>query len=92
MATSNVVNDQIVRPNTPGMPDPNQEIDNPLGTNVTDKKDGSQYTLGYSYNSTLFSFSAQRASRTVGYQDLTSYTSNTRLSRQSDQATFSASP
>ncbi|MGQ6549187.1 fimbria/pilus outer membrane usher protein [Serratia sp. IR-2025] len=92
VATSDVVNDQIVRPNTPGMPHPNQNIDNPLGTKVTDKKDGSQYTLGYSYNSTLFSFSAQRASRTVGYQDLTSYTSNTRLSRQSDQATFSASP
>lgn len=51
---------------------------------------GNQYTLGYSYYSNLFSLSALRSSRTEGYQDLTSYTSNTRLSRQSDQATFSA--
>ena len=76
----------------PGIPNSSGEIDNPLGENITDKKDGSQYTLGYSYYSTVFSLSALRSKRTVGYQDLTSYTSDTRLSRQADQVTFSTSP
>ncbi|MGV8924266.1 MAG: fimbria/pilus outer membrane usher protein [Ewingella sp.] len=58
----------------------------------TKEKNGNQYTVGYSYYSTRFSISALRSSRTPGYQDLTSYTSSTRLSRQADQITFSTSP
>ena len=68
------------------------KADRARGENVTDKKDGSQYTLGYSYYSTVFSLSALRSKRTAGYQDITSYTSDTRLSRQADQVTFSTSP
>lgn len=74
--------------NQPGIADPGD----PPGTRVTDKKDGGQYTVGYSYYSNVFSLSALRSKRTVGYQDLTSYTSDTRLSRQADQVTFSTSP
>ncbi|MFZ4833063.1 fimbria/pilus outer membrane usher protein [Rouxiella sp. Mn2063] len=61
-------------------------------SNTSDKKNGTQYTLGYSYYGQWFGLSALRSSRTPGYQDLTSYTSNTSLSRQSDQVTFSTSP
>src|SRR5471030_749556 len=58
----------------------------------TDQKSGNQYTVGYSYYSTRFSLSALRSTRSPGFQDLTSYTSDTRLSRQADQVTFSTSP
>lgn len=58
----------------------------------TTDRNGNQYTIGYSYYSTRFSLSALRSSRTPGYQDLTSYTSDTRLSRRADQVTFSTSP
>ncbi len=61
-------------------------------TSTTDNKNGTQYTLGYSYYGQYFSVSALRSSRSPGYQDLTSYTSNTSLSRQADQVTFSTSP
>ncbi|MBU9819554.1 fimbrial biogenesis outer membrane usher protein [Rahnella sp. BCC 1045] len=91
---SNIPDNQSTYPNgaNPGIPNASGEISNPLGVSATDKKDGSQYTLGYSYYSNIFSLSALRSKRTVGYQDITSYTSNTRLSRQADQVTFSTSP
>lgn len=76
-----------------GIPNNSGEITNPKDpTSVTDDKSGNQYTVGYSYYSTLFSLSALRSSRTPGYQDLTSYTSDTSLSRRADQVTFSTSP
>ncbi|BEN39589.1 fimbrial biogenesis outer membrane usher protein [Serratia nevei] len=64
-----------------------------LGNNQSiDTGSGNQYTLGYSYYSNLFSISAQHAQRSHQYQDLTSYTSNGQLSKQSDQVTFSTAP
>ncbi|WP_238483226.1 fimbria/pilus outer membrane usher protein [Rahnella perminowiae] len=77
---------------TAGMPDAGGKMLPPPDESVTDKEDGNQFTLGYSYYSTVFSLSALRSKRTAGYQDITSYTSDTRLSRQSDQVTFSTSP
>src|SRR5471030_1066 len=76
-----------------GVPYDNGQIVNPntLSSDTNDKN-GNQYTVGYSYYSTRFSLSALRSSRSPGYQDLTSYTSNTRLSRKADQVTFSTSP
>src|SRR5471032_179859 len=76
-----------------GVPYDNGQITNPntLSSDTNDKN-GNQYTVGYSYYSTRFSLSALRSSRSPGYQDLTSYTSNTRLSRKADQVTFSTSP
>ncbi len=82
-------------PNNPtnGLPDNNNQNGiQPDTDSDTKDKNGSQYTVGYSYYSTRFSLSALRSSRTPGYQDLTSYTSDTRLSRRADQVTFSTSP
>lgn len=63
------------------------------GYSIEDKRtNGSQYVVGYSYYSTRYSVAVQRSSRTDGYQDITSYSNNSRLSRRADQATFSASP
>src|SRR5471032_1557208 len=76
-----------------GVPYDNGQIVNPntLSSDTNDKN-GNQYTVGYSYYSTRFSLSALRSSRSPGYQDLTSYTNNTRLSRKADQVTFGTSP
>src|SRR5471030_3186928 len=82
-------------PNNPtnGLPDNNNQNGNQSDHDSDTKdKNGSQYTVGYSYYSNRFSLSALRSSRTPGYQDLTSYTSDTRLSRRADQVTFSTSP
>lgn len=72
----------------------NSTIDNlGGGYSIEDQRTrGSQYVIGYSYYSTRYSLAVQRASRTDGYQDLTSYSSDSRLSHRADQATFSASP
>ena len=53
---------------------------------------GSQYTVGYSYYSTLFSLNAQHAARSRSYQDLSVHSAGGRLSKQSDQVTFSTTP
>lgn len=75
------------------VPNNSGQISNPKSNDSnTQEKNGNQYTIGYSYYSTVFSLSALRSSRTPGYQDLTSYSSETRLSRKADQVTFSTSP
>ena len=79
--------------NLSGVPNNNGMISaSPNADGDTDQKSGNQYTVGYSYYSTRFSLSALRSTRSPGFQDLTSYTSATRLSRQADQVTFSTSP
>lgn len=88
-------NNSNVNPNfnANGIPDNSGQISaSPNSDGDTDKKSGNQYTVGYSYYSNRFSLSALRSSRSPGFQDLTSYTSDTRLSRQADQVTFSTSP
>ncbi|RWR02338.1 fimbrial assembly protein [[Pantoea] beijingensis] len=59
---------------------------------ASDEKSGNQYTVGYSWYARRFNLAVLRSSRTAGYQDLSSYTSDTRLSRQADQATLSTTP
>ncbi|MFO6299456.1 fimbria/pilus outer membrane usher protein [Rahnella selenatireducens] len=79
--------------NVNGTPNNNGMISSsPNSDGDTHEKSGNQYTVGYSYYSNRFSLSALRSSRSPGFQDLTSYTGDTRLSRQADQVTFSTSP
>src|SRR5476649_3057219 len=86
-------NNVFANNSTQGIPDTMGQNSTQSATDSDTKaKNGTQYTVGYSYYSTRFSLSALRSSRTPGYQDLTSYTSDTRLSRQADQVTFSTSP
>jgi len=86
-------NNVFANNSTQGIPDTMGQNSTQSATDSDTKaKNGNQYTVGYSYYSTRFSLSALRSSRTPGYQDLTSYTSDTRLSRQADQVTFSTSP
>ncbi|TPG61441.1 fimbrial biogenesis outer membrane usher protein [Ewingella americana] len=86
-------NNVFANNSTQGIPDTMGQNSTQSATGSDTKaKNGNQYTVGYSYYSTRFSLSALRSSRTPGYQDLTSYTSDTRLSRQADQVTFSTSP
>src|SRR5471030_1805457 len=86
-------NNVFANNSTQGIPDTMGQNSTQSATDSETKaKNGNQYTVGYSYYSTRFSLSALRSSRTPGYQDLTSYTSDTRLSRQADQVTFSTSP
>ncbi len=86
-------NNVFANNSTQGIPDTMGQNSTRSATDSDTKaKNGNQYTVGYSYYSTRFSLSALRSSRTPGYQDLTSYTSDTRLSRQADQVTFSTSP
>lgn len=59
-------------------------------TQTTDT--GSQYTVGYSYYSSLFSLFAQHAQRSHRYQDVTSYANNGQFSKQSNQITLSTAP
>src|SRR5471030_1285538 len=86
-------NNVFANNSTQGIPDTMGQNSTQSATDSDTKaKNGNKYTVGYSYYSTRFSLSALRSSRTPGYQDLTSYTSDTRLSRQADQVTFSTSP
>lgn len=54
--------------------------------------DGSQYTLGYAYYSSVFSIAAQHAARSRAFQDLLVHTENSQMSTRADQVTFSAAP
>ncbi|WP_082683241.1 fimbria/pilus outer membrane usher protein [Entomohabitans teleogrylli] len=61
-------------------------------TDASDGGNGWQYSLGYSYYSARFSFSAEHLQRDGNYQDLSVFKSPAQLSQRSDQVTLSFAP